>query len=88
MPIRVTSGYRCPKLNAAVGGVANSNHLFGRAADLHIFSNDYAKRLFAILEANPHIDELLLEHRGATRWIHVAWSATPRHRIIPFYNAT
>lgn len=29
------SGVRCPRHNAAVGGVGNSNHLYGRAADLH-----------------------------------------------------
>ena len=29
------SGVRCPQHNAAVGGVANSEHLYGRAADLH-----------------------------------------------------
>ena len=28
------SGVRCPQHNAAVGGVANSNHLYGLAADL------------------------------------------------------
>ena len=34
-PIRVNSGYRCPKLNKAVGGVANSQHMKGEAADLN-----------------------------------------------------
>lgn len=29
------SGVRCPVHNANVGGVANSNHLYGKAADLH-----------------------------------------------------
>ena len=29
------SGIRCPEHNAEVGGVANSEHLYGRAADLH-----------------------------------------------------
>ena len=29
------SGVRCPRHNAAVGGVGNSNHLYGKAADLH-----------------------------------------------------
>lgn len=29
------SGVRCPRHNASVGGVGNSNHLYGRAADLH-----------------------------------------------------
>ena len=33
-PIYVNSGYRCPELNRKVGGVANSYHLQGRAADL------------------------------------------------------
>lgn len=32
--IRVTSGYRCPALNRAVGGAANSQHLTGEAADI------------------------------------------------------
>lgn len=32
-PMHVTSGYRCPGLNAAVGGVSDSAHLFGFAAD-------------------------------------------------------
>lgn len=29
------SGIRCPEHNAEVGGVPNSEHLYGRAADLH-----------------------------------------------------
>ena len=29
------SGVRCPRHNSAVGGVGSSNHLYGRAADLH-----------------------------------------------------
>ena len=29
------SGVRCSQHNASVGGVANSEHLYGRAADLH-----------------------------------------------------
>ena len=33
-PIRVNSGYRTPKHNKAVGGVANSSHTKGTAADL------------------------------------------------------
>ena len=33
-PIIVTSGYRCPEHNAAVGGVSNSQHVQGNAADI------------------------------------------------------
>jgi uncharacterized protein YcbK (DUF882 family) len=34
LPIRVTSGYRCPEHNAAVGGKPDSGHLHGDAADI------------------------------------------------------
>lgn len=33
-PLKVTSGYRSPQLNAAVGGVPTSGHLEGCAADI------------------------------------------------------
>ena len=36
-PIIITSGYRCPALNTAVGGVANSHHIVGCAADIVAF---------------------------------------------------
>ena len=32
--IRVSSGYRCPQLNSAVGGVTNSAHQYGNAVDM------------------------------------------------------
>lgn len=34
LPLHVNSGYRCPKLNAAVGGAATSQHTKGEAADI------------------------------------------------------
>ena len=35
-PVVVTSGYRCPVHNEAVGGVKNSQHLYGKAADIYV----------------------------------------------------
>lgn len=34
VPIKINSGYRCPKRNAAVGGAKLSRHLIGCAADI------------------------------------------------------
>lgn len=34
LPIHVNSGYRCPRLNASIGGASNSRHMQGLAADL------------------------------------------------------
>ncbi len=35
-PITISSGYRCAALNKAVGGVSNSQHMKGQAADINI----------------------------------------------------
>ena len=42
-PITITSGLRCKKHNAAVGGVSNSQHQYGKAADIYIAGVDKAK---------------------------------------------
>ena len=42
------SGVRCTRHNAAVGGVGNSNHLYGKAADLH--SNKSPREMARIAE--------------------------------------
>ena len=68
-PIYVNSGYRCQALNKAVGGVARSYHLQGRAADLNTGSTEGNRRLFEILRTLPH-RELIWERGGI--WIHVA----------------
>ena len=70
MPVIVNSGYRCPELNRAVGGVPRSYHLAGRAADLNTGTADGNRRLFEILKMLPHVE--LIWERGGT-WIHVAY---------------
>ena len=44
LPIRVTSGYRCPELNEEVGGVEDSYHLEGCAADITAIAPDEETR--------------------------------------------
>ena len=54
-PIIVTSGYRCPALNTAVGGVANSHHIVGCAADIvaPLLSPHGGELLFAMIANVP-----------------------------------
>jgi hypothetical protein len=56
-PIIVNSGYRCERHNKAVGGVANSQHLRGEAADIRCADN---KRLAKIIEENGRFDQLII----------------------------
>lgn len=69
LPIRVTSGYRCAELNRAVGGVPNSFHVTGRAADITTGDRKNNRKLYGILSSLPH-KELIWENGG--EWIHVA----------------
>lgn len=79
--IIITSGFRCAKLNKAVGGVTNSWHTKGNAADIHIQDENEAKEIFDILKTLPSVDTVLFEHSRQSQWIHVQWdmNKTPRH---------
>ena len=78
-PVYINSGYRSKRLNARVGGVPNSYHLLGKAADIHCDNLAYAKVIFDILKQNPNVGKVLIEaspgpseRRGArTVWVHV-----------------
>lgn len=91
-PLVITSGYRCKQLNRAVGGVANSYHIQGRAADILVNApsdtkNLYEKTLADALNAQPLTDMVLCEHTSLSCWVHVQWSTRPRHIVNYNYSA-
>ena len=70
-PVHVNSGYRCEELNKAMGGVANSFHLDGCAADLDTrLGKSENQKLFEYIKEHLPYTELGWEGNGA--WIHVA----------------
>ena len=75
MPIIITSGYRCPRLNSLVGGVTNSAHMEGRAADIRIkhLSPRRRVKLYELLCANKYTTQVLWEKNRVTQWLHVSW---------------
>ncbi len=70
-PVYINSGYRSKRLNARVGGVQNSRHLQGKAADIHCDNLDYAKVIFDILKQKPNLDKAIIEKKGRSVWVHV-----------------
>ena len=78
-PIIINSGYRNPRVNALVGGVKNSQHLLGQAADIRPRDPQQFQRLVAFLKACEYTDQLLT----ASSWLHISWNpfATPRHYV-------
>lgn len=55
MPIFISSGYRCPRLNEAVGGASHSYHMFGRACDI------YCANLQALYDAISAVNDANLK---------------------------
>lgn len=83
MPIFITSGYRSPKLNQAVGGSATSQHQLGQAADITAGSRYANARLFwTILRMQLPFDQLIWEYGDSTGpdWIHISHKPNGNNR--------
>ena len=78
-PIIINSGFRNSRVNRLVGGVSNSQHLIGQAADIRPKDPAQFQRLVDFLKAHALTDQLLT---GST-WLHISWNpfAQPRHYI-------
>ena len=74
-PIPISSGFRCERLNRAVGGVSNSQHTKGQAADLCIGGDiEKGKRWFNWIKNHLKFDQLIWEHSSnGTYWVHVSF---------------
>lgn len=78
-PIKVTSGYRCGKLNASVGGSMTSQHLLGQAADIQAVNIADNGKLFALIKklintGKIKVGQCIWEYGSRTcpKWVHVS----------------
>lgn len=78
-PIVVSSGYRCPRLNTAVGGVKNSQHILGQAADIKAADPKKNGELFRLIKrmvskGQIKVGQLIWEYGNKTnpKWVHVS----------------
>ena len=88
-PIVINSGFRSPEVNQKCGGAKNSNHLTGCAVDIHCAGKEQAIRYACILldiadGKKLDFDELILEKRGTTIWVHFAVRPKGNRRYVDF----
>ena len=84
-PIIVTSGFRSPLLNKAVGGANTSQHLKGEAADIVPRDKEDMMTLFNLAKELLDFDQLINEKpdkKGVPSWIHISYSSTKNRKQI------
>ncbi len=73
-PVIVNSGYRCPALNRAVGGVAGSSHLYGRAADITTGNSVDNRRLYQLVIDMKLPFFELIGKKYDFQWLHISYN--------------
>ena len=73
--LSISSGYRCPELNAKIGGAKTSQHTKGEAVDLEVIGYDNFD-LFDWVSKNLNYDQVILEYHKKgdlnSGWIHIS----------------
>ena len=77
--IRINSAYRNPQVNAAVGGVKNSAHGLGYAADFHVEGLDDLEAAKKIRDSDIRFDQLIYE-KG--RCVHISFDPQMRGDVL------
>jgi hypothetical protein len=84
-PLEVSSGYRSPALNRAVGGSPRSRHQSGLAADFACPSYSTPYRIsLRLARAGIPFDQLIYEYgdHADGGWVHIAFGRRPRRQTL------
>jgi hypothetical protein len=90
-PIIISSGFRSEKLNKAIGGAKNSQHMKGEAIDIDNDNTNISNRdIFFFIKDNLDFDQLIAEkpNNGNLSWVHVSYSFFKKNRkeVLVFKN--
>lgn len=83
--LHISSGFRSPKVNTAIGGSSTSSHMNGEAADF--IAPDYGSPLLiahAIEDADIEFDQLIYE--GGS-WVHIGIREPMRQQVLTAHFA-
>ena len=79
-PVLVSSAYRSPELNAAIGGSKNSQHMSGEAVDFTCPKFGTPEEIVQKIKDSPLLfDQCILEYY---RWVHISFSARNRRQTL------
>jgi hypothetical protein len=84
--VNISSGFRCKKLNKAIGGSTTSQHTKGEAADIEIFGVDNLE-LARWISRNLPFDQLILEYYDVndgpnSGWVHVSFKKSGNRNAV------
>lgn len=86
VPVVISSGYRSPLVNKAVGGVSNSQHTTGQAADITAPGFGSVDKLVrAIINSPIPFDQCIKEFvrpDGTGGWCHISFSDLNRRQAL------
>lgn len=89
-PIKVTSGYRCYRLNRIVGGSPTSAHPLGWAADIRPASGSYDEFEKFVIEflkkSDLKWDQVIRETSGKSKWLHLGWKNGAGKQRMQIFN--
>ena len=85
--IKITSFFRSPKVNKAIGGVSSSQHCKGQAIDIDdVFDHKTNAEMFEYIRENLDFDQLIWEFGDSNNpaWLHVSYvsKAENRNRVL------
>jgi len=80
-PMIITSGYRCPALNRAVGGVTSSQHTKGQAVDFHVNGMTIKEVIDFVIKSGVPFDQLIDERS----WVHISYRKNNNRRQVLKY---
>lgn len=78
-PMIITSGYRSPDVNKAVGGSVHSQHMMGQAADFIVPGVSAREVCLLLKDSDIPYHQLIFENFNSG-WTHISWSGAPRRQ--------
>ncbi|GAB6121077.1 D-Ala-D-Ala carboxypeptidase family metallohydrolase [Dysgonomonas termitidis] len=85
-PFIINSGFRSQETNKAVGGVPNSQHTKGQAADVSV--KEPRKLLAALLKSGLDFDQAILYQDGRNNFLHLSYNREGNRKQVLYSKGT